>query len=328
MRRREFITLVGGGAATWPLRAKAQQPNVPVVGYLTSGSRLSVAAVRYEAAFLQGLGSMGFDSGRNLVLDYRTTENQMARLSGLAADLVQRKVTVIYAGDNAAAVAAKATTDSIPIVFRIGSDPVLLGLVRSLSRPDANVTGVSFLQTTTTGIRVQMLHEAVPQAAVIGLLVKPGNPNAEPEIQETHEAAQKLGLELQVVSATTASEIDGVFPSLKQQGVQALIILGDPLFSSRAQQLATLSISHGMPAIYALREHPDAGGLTSYGGSAMDASRLAGIYVGRILKGDKPNDLPVQQSTKVELVLNLIAAKALGITYPITLLGRADEVIE
>jgi ABC-type uncharacterized transport system substrate-binding protein len=325
MRRREFITLLGGAAA-WPMAARAQQLGMPVVGFLDIGSRAIRA--KNEAAFRQGLGTMGFVEGRNVAIDYRSAENQVDRVSELAADLVRRQVTVIYAGQNRSAVAAKAATTTIPIVFRIGADPIQLGLVTSLNRPGGNMTGVSFLSTTTTAIRLQMLHEAVPNVAVMGLLVNPTNPNAEPNTEEAQEAARKLGLELHVVSASNAHEIDMAFATLLKQRAQALIIDGDTLFGNRSQQLATLTTRHAMPAIFASRNLVDAGLLMSYGASNVEADSLGGIYVGRILKGDKPADLPVQQSVKVELILNLITAKALGITFPLTLLGRADEVIE
>ena len=325
MRRREFISLLGGAAAAWPMAAQAQQ-TLPVVGYLRTGSR--AASSDREAAFREGLGQIGFAEGRNVTIDYRYTENQNDRLSALAADLVRRKVAVIYAGDSTSAVTAKAVTTTIPVIFRVGGDPVQLGLVPSLSQPSGNVTGVSFLNTTTGAIRMHMLHEAVPNAAVMGLLVNPANPLAETDTREAQEAAQKLGLELQVVGASNAQEIDASFATLMQRRVRALVINGNTIFSNRRQQLAILAARHAIPAIYPQRGFPDAGGLMSYGANGVDADRLAGTYVGRMLKGDKPAALPVQQAVKVELVINLITAKALGVTFPLTLLGRADEVIE
>jgi putative ABC transport system substrate-binding protein len=325
MRRRGFITLVGGAAA-WPIAARGQQRTMPVVGYLRAGAR--AASAQQDAAFRQGLGSMGFEESRNLTIDSRYTENQNDRLPALAADLVRRQVAVIYAGDSAPAVAAKAATTTIPIVFRVGGDPVQLGLVASLNRPGGNITGVSRLTTATGAIRLQVLHEAIPKATVMGLLVNPTNPNAEPDTREAQEAARKLGLELHVVGASNAQEIDTAFATLAQRHAQALVIDGDGLFGNRRQQLVVLTSRHALPAIYGGRDFPDAGGLMSYGTSLLDAERLGGVYVGRILKGDKPPDLPVQQSVKVELIINLIAAKALGVTFPLTLLGRADEVIE
>jgi putative ABC transport system substrate-binding protein len=271
---------------------------------------------------------MGFIEGRNVAIDYQYAENQNDRLMALTADLLRQPVAVIYAGDNITAVMVKSATTTIPVVFRIGGDPIQLGLVTSLSRPDGNMTGVSFLGTATGAIRLQMMREAVPNAAVMGLLVNPANPNAELDTQEAQNAARKLGLELHVVGASNAQEIDTAFATLVQQRAHALVIDGDTLFSNRRQQLTALTVHHTMPAIYAFREFPDAGGLMSYGASNVDADRLGGIYVGRILKGDKPADLPVQQAVKVELIINLITAKVLGIMLPPTLLARADEVIE
>jgi putative ABC transport system substrate-binding protein len=325
MRRREFISLLGGAAA-WPLAARAQQTTMPVVGYLRSGSR--GASSQVEAGFRQGLSSIGFIEGRNVAIDYQYAENQNDRLMALTADLVHQPMAVIYAGDNITAVMVKAATTTIPVVFRIGGDPIQLGLVTSLSRPDGNMTGVSFLSTATGAIRLQMMREAVPNAAVIGLLVNPANPNAELDTQEAQNAARKLGLELHVVGASNAQEIDTAFATLVQQRAHALVIDADPLFSNRRQQLTALTTHHTIPAIYATREFPDAGGLMSYGASNVDADRLGGIYVGRLLKGEKPADLPVQQAVKVELIINLITAKVLGLTIPLPLLGRADEVIE
>jgi putative tryptophan/tyrosine transport system substrate-binding protein len=325
-KRRDFITILGGAAAAWPLAAGAQQPALPVVGYLRSGLR--GASPQLEPAFRQGLGSMGFDEGRNVAIDYRYAEGQYDRLPALAADLVRRQVAVIYAADNAAAVTAKVATTMIPVVFRIGGDPIQLGLITSLSRPGGNLTGVSFLTTTTTAIRLQMLHEAVPNAAVMGLLVNPTNPNAEPDTQEAQEAARKLGIDLAVVRASTAQAIDAAVATLIERRAQALVIDGDSFFTDRRQQLASLTTRHALPAIFATRDLPDAGVLMSYGASNVDAERLGGVYVGRVLKGDKPADLPVQQSVKVELIINMITAKVMGITVPLALLTRADEVIE
>jgi putative ABC transport system substrate-binding protein len=280
------------------------------------------------AAFRKGLSEAGFVEGRNVAIEYRWAGNDPTRLPALATDLVSRPVAVIYAGENASALAAKAATTTIPIVFRIGGDPIQLGLVTSLNRPGGNATGVSFLQTTTTGIRVQMLHEAAPNARVMGLLVNPANPNAGPESQETRDATRKLGLDLHVANAGSAAEIDAAIATLVEGGARALIVIGDPLFNNRRQQLIILTAHHRLPTIFNQREYADIGGLMSYGANPIDASRLAGTYVGRILKGDKPPDLPVQQSVKVELIINLITAKVLGLTFPLTLLGRADEVIE
>jgi putative ABC transport system substrate-binding protein len=326
VRRREFISLAGGAAIIWPLAARAQQPTLPVVGYLRSSSRTSLP--QREATFRAGLLSTGFVEGKNVAIDYQYADNQTDRLPALAADLVRRQAAVIYAGENAAALAAKAATATIPIVFRIGGDPIQLGLVTSLNRPGGNVTGVSFLSSTTGAIRLQMLHDAVPNATVIGLLVNPPNPNSGPDMREAQEAAHKLGLELHVVGASKPQEIVEAFATLAGRGAKALVIDGDSFFTDRRQQLAVLTASHKMPAVFATRDFPDAGGLMSYGANSVDADRLGGIYVGRILKGDKPADLPVQQSVKVELIINLSTAKALGLAIPLSLLGRADEVIE
>jgi putative ABC transport system substrate-binding protein len=323
--RRTFITLLGSAAA-WPLVARAQQPAMPLVGYVRSGSRASSAHL--EAAFRQGLRSMGFDEGRNVAIDYRYAENHNEALPSLIAELIRRQVALIYAADNQTAVTAKAATATIPTVFRIGGDPVQLGLVASLNQPGGNLTGVSFLSTATIAIRLQMLHEAVPNAAVMGLIVNPENPNAEPDTRAAQEGARKLGLDLDVVSARNAQEIDTAFASLTQRRVQALLIPGDTLFTNRRQQFAALAMRHAMPAAATTRDVAEAGVLMSYGASNVDGDRQAGIYVGRVLKGDKPADLPVEQSVKVELVINLITAKALGLDIPATLLARADEVIE
>ena len=326
MKRRDFIALLGGAAAAWPLAARAQQPTMPVIGYLHSSTPLSLP--QREVAFRDGLASSGFREGSNVSIDYRYAENHNDRLPMLAADLIRRQVAVIYAGENSAALAVKAATTTVPVVFRIGGDPIQLGLVSSLNRPGANVTGITFLSAATTAIRLQMLHEAVPHVTAMGLLVNPSNPNAQPDMAEANEAAKKLGLALHVVSAGTAQEIDVAFATLVERRVQALVIDGDAFFSARRLQLASLTTRHAIPAIFATREFPDAGGMMSYGASNVEADRQGGIYVGRILKGEKPADLPVQQSVKVELIINMITAKTLGIALPLTLLGRADEVIE
>ena len=326
MKRRAFITLLGGAAATWPRAARAQQPAVPVVGYLNGGSPDPVAD--NLRALRQGLKDLDYVERQNIEFEYRWAENQYDRLPALAADLVRRQVSVILASADAAAVAAKAASSTIPIVFSIGGDPVKLGLVASLNRPGGNVTGATFIATTTAATRLQMLHEAVPKAAVIGALMNPSNPNAEPNTRETQEAARTLGLQLHVLNAGTDREIDAAFATLAQRHVGALVIDGDPFFSDRIEQLAALTLRHAIPAISTIRDFAGVGGLMTYDGSNAEANRLAGDYAGRILNGDKPTDLPVQQSTKVELVINLKTAKALGIAFPLTLLDRADEVIE
>jgi putative ABC transport system substrate-binding protein len=299
---------------------------MPVIGYLRSST--AAGAAKNLAAFRQGLGSMGYVEGRNVAIEYRYTDFQNDRLPVLAADLARQQMALIYAADNAAALAAKAATTTIPIVFRIGTDPVSLGLVASLSQPGGNITGVSFLTTTTAAIRLQMLHEAVPKAAVVGALMNPANPNAEPNTREAQESARKLGLDLQVLHASSDQDIDAAFATLIQRRAGALVIDGGTFLNTRIVQLAILSARHAMPAIFPQRDFPDAGGLMSYGASNIDADRLGGVYAGRILKGDKPADLPVQEAVKVELIINLKTARVLGITFPLPLLGRADEVIE
>ena len=326
MRRRRFITLLGGATGAWPIAARAQQPAMPLVGYIRIGSR--AASGHLEGAFRQGLRSMGFEEGRNVAIDYRYAENRHEALASLIPELIHRPVALIYAGDNPSAVAVKAGSPPMSVVFRIGGDPVKLGLVASLSRPGGNVTGVSFLSTATVALRLQMVREAVPGAAVFGLIVNPSNPDAEPETREAQEAARKLGLELHVVHAASVPQIDAAVATLVQRRVQALVIGGDALFTNRRQQFAALTMRHGLPATAPTRDIADAGVLMSYGASNVDGDRQGGIYVGRVLKGDKPADLPVQQSVKVDLVINLIVAKALGLDVPSTLLARADEVIE
>src|SRR5262245_29833910 len=264
-KRRQVLTLLGGAAAAWPLAARAQQPALPLVGYVRIGSR--AASAQLEAAFRQGLLSVGFEEGRNVAIDYRHAENHNEQLPVLIAELVRRQVVLIYAADNPTAMAAKAANVTMPIVFRIGADPVQLGLVASLNRPGGKVTGVSFLSTATIAIRLQMLREAVPNAAVIGLVVNPANPNAEPDIREAQEAARKLGLELQVVSAASVQQIDTAIASLVQRRAQALIISGDALFTNRRRQLAALTMRHALPAAAVTRDVADAGVLMSYGAS-------------------------------------------------------------
>jgi putative ABC transport system substrate-binding protein len=327
MRRRDFITLLGGTAAGWPLAARAQQAQVPVIGYLSSGSLESNA--RTEPAFRKGLAEVGYVEGRNVAIEYRRADGQYERLPGLAAELVHRPVNLIAAaGATASALAAKAATTTIPIVFNIGADPVAVGLVASLSRPGGNLTGVGYLATTVAAKILEVLHETAPSATAIAALVNPGNPNSEFDKAQAREAARVLGLELHILEAASEREIDTAFATLLQRGVKALFIEGDPLFTIRIKQLVALSVRYAMPAIYSGREFVDAGGLMSYGADRPDSFRVAGTYAGRILKGEKPADLPVQQSTKIEMIINLTTAKAIGLTIPLSLLGRADEVIE
>jgi putative tryptophan/tyrosine transport system substrate-binding protein len=324
MKRRAFISLLGGTAA-WPLAARAQQPALPVVGFLNSASAAGFAA--RVAAFRQGLSEAGYVEGRNVAIEYRWADGHYDRLPGLAADLVRRQVAVIFA-NGAAAFTAKAATTSIPVVFVIAGDPIEFGLVASLNRPGSNVTGVTNLNVEVGPKRLELLHELHPSAAVVALLVNPGSPYGETLSGAVQAAAGTLGLNLHVLHAGNEREIDAAFAKLVELQVRALVIGTDAFFNSRIEQLAALAVRHAVPTIYQYREFAAAGGLMSYGGSFTDDWRLAGVYTGRILKGDKPATLPVQQSMKAELIINLKAAKALGLTFPLSLLGRADEVIE
>jgi putative tryptophan/tyrosine transport system substrate-binding protein len=326
MRRREFITLLGGAAAAWPLAVRAQQSQMPVVGYLNT--RGPGDDPQLLAALRRGLKEAGYVEGQNVAIEYRFAENQYDRLPAFAADLVRRQVAVIAANGLAAQI-AKVATATIPIVFVAGFDPVEVGLVPSLSRPGGNITGVSILDVELGPKRLELLHELVPAATMMAALVNPSDPiRAETISRDLQAAARALGLQLQVLYAGSDRDFDGVFTSLARLQAGGLVIGSEPFFNSRSEQLGALTSRHAVPAIYQLREFAAAGGLMSYGGSLTDAYRLVGVYTGRILKGEKPADLPVQQTTKVELILNLKTAKALGLTVPITLLGRADEVIE
>ncbi len=325
MKRREFITLLGGVAA-WPLAAGAQQTAMPVIGFLGSGSPHSdafrVAAVR------QGLKEVGYVEGQNFAFEYHGAQEQYERLPALAADLVRREVTVIISSGITSVVAAKRSTATIPIVFATGGDPIKLGLVASLNRPGGNVTGVTFLTNMLVAKEFEVLHETVPKTALIGFLVNPKSANTDTETKNVLAAADAVGQKLLVVQARTDSELEAAFVTLAQQHAAALVVAGDAFFLSRRDKLVELSARQGIATIYNLREYTIAGGLMSYGTSITEAHRIAGLYAGRILKGEKPADLPVQQSTKVELVLNLKTAKALGLTVPPQIVARADEVIE
>jgi putative ABC transport system substrate-binding protein len=323
--RRQFITLVGSAAVAWPLAARAQQPTMPVVGFLNSASADGYAMT--ARAFRQGLKDTGFVEGQNVAIEYRWAEGQYNRLPALAADLVHRRVDVI-AANGAAMLPARAATTTIPIVFTTSLDPVQLGVVASLNRPGGNVTGVTSLNVEVGPKRLELLHELAPAINVIGLLVNPNNPNAQTLSRDLQAVAGKLGLQLHVLYASNERDFDRVFADLVQRRAGALVIGTDAFFTSHSEQLAALALRHAVPAVYQYPEFTAAGGLMSYGSSPTEAYQAVGIYAGRILKGEKPAELPVQQVTKVELVINLKTAKALGLTVPLPLLGRADEVIE
>jgi putative ABC transport system substrate-binding protein len=327
MRRREFITLLGGAAA-WPLAARAQQPTMPVIGYLGSASP-DIWAGRVRA-FRQGLSDAGFVEGKNVAIEFRWAEGQYDRLQTLAADLIGRGVNVIVSpGSAPAALIAKAATTTIPIVFETGADPVRAGLVASLNRPGGNITGVTALSFELGPKRLELLHELVPYAKVIAALVNPAaGESAVSQTRDLEIAARALGIDLAVLHASSDHEVAAVFAAYRGSGAGGLVIVPDVFTNSRREQLAALTLSHGVPSIFQSREFVAAGGLMGYGGDIADSHRMAGALTGRVLKGEKPADLPVRQATKVELFLNLKTAKALGVTVPLPLSGRADEVIE
>jgi putative ABC transport system substrate-binding protein len=326
--RRDFIALVGGSAATWPLAARAQQPALPVIGFLHSGSPEPIAS--RVAGFRKGLGEGGYIEGQTVAIEYRWAQDQYDRLPDLAADLVRRQVAVIATpGSVPAALAAKAATSTIPIVFEVGGDPVQLGLVASLSRPVGNVTGVTSMNVELGAKRLGLLHELLPGAARFAVLVNPNSPDVtELTIKDAQAAAAAIGREIEVLNAATNREIDAAFASLVAKRVDALLVGTEPLFNNRRVQLVTLATLHRVLAIYYAREYAEIGGLMSYGTNLADAYRQAGTYVGRILKGEKPAELPVARVVKFEFVINLQTARTLGIDIPPTLLARADEVIE
>ena len=326
MRRREFITLLGGATAAWPLAAQAQQPATPVIGYLSSGSQK--ASVERLRLFLRGLNEAGYVEGRNIEIEYRWAEEQYDRLSGLAADLVGRHVRVIVVPDSVVtARAAKAATSTIPVVFAVGADPVKTGLVTSLSHPGGNLTGASRLNVELEPKRVELLHELVPTARTVALLVNPANPNAEPVSKDTAAAARSLQIVLLVLKASSDRDLDLAF-RLAAFDADGLVIAPDPFLLAHSTRLAELAMTHRIPTIYQYREFAAAGGLASYAGNPTEGYRLIGLYIARILKGEKPADLPIQQYAKIELIINLRTARALGLTVPLSILVRADEVIE
>ena len=325
--RREFITLLGGAAA-WPMAARGQQPAMPVIGFLHSQSPEALADVL--RGFRQGLKEAGYSEGENVAIDYRWAENQLDRLPALAGDLVRKGVAVIVAGGGSATPrVAKAVTTTIPVVFNMGDDPVKLGLVTSLSRPGGNLTGVNWFAVELTAKRLDLLRELVPGAARVAVLVNPANPaDSEPIVQDAQAAARAMGLQIQVLKATSSKEIDAAFASVAHKPPDALLVGAGPGLTTRRVQLVQLAAYYRIPAIYALRDNVEIGGLISYGASLREAYRQVGIYSGRILKGASPSDLPVVQSTKFELIINAQTARMLGLEIPPTLLARADEVIE
>jgi len=328
MHRREFFALLGGATLAWPLAAQAQQLSVPVVGFLSTNTSAAVLP-KFVPAFIRGLSEGGFIDGQNVAIEYRWASGQYDRLPEQVAELISRPVSVIVAvGGTGSALAAKAATTTIPIVFNIGSDPVKLGLVASLNRPGGNITGVSYLADALVPKLLETLHEVVPGASVIAVISNPNFPDSENNLHAAQVAARTMGQKLVVLNTTTDAEISSAFKSIAERQAGALVVMPDPFLTSRRQQLVSLAAHQAVPAIYPWPEFTALGGLMSYGTSLPDAYRQVGAYTAKILKGAKPAELPVQQAVKVELILNLKAARSLGITFPLSLLGRADEVIE
>jgi putative tryptophan/tyrosine transport system substrate-binding protein len=325
--RRDFLTLLGSAAAAWPVATLAQQSAVPVIGFVDGGS--PDARARFAAAFRKGLNETGYDEGQNVLVEYHWLNGQYDRLPSLMADLVRRRLAVIATLNSAVSLAAKAATTTIPIVFGVGDDPVKLGLVTSLARPGGNATGINFFTQEVTAKRLELLRELVPKAARIAVLVNPANaPTAEATLRDIPEAARALGLQIQVLKASTSREIEATFATLGREQADALFVSGDAFFASRAVQFATLAMRHVLPTIYSNRQYPEVGGLMSYGTDVVSRFRQAGVMTGQILKGAKPADLPVIQSTKFEFVINLQTARALGLEVPNSIQLLADELIE
>jgi putative ABC transport system substrate-binding protein len=327
MRRRGFISLLGGAAAAWPLAARAQQAALPVIGFIRIGSADTNA--RYIAAFRKGLNETGTFEGQNVTVEYHWLEGQHDRLPALMADLIHRQVAVIATAGNVPTLAAKAATAKIPIVFGVGDDPVRLGIVASFARPGGNLTGINFVNAELTAKRLRLLHDMVPKAVHVAALLNPANASSsESQIRIVQEAARTIGLQIRILNATTIGEIDAAFATLERERPDALFVAGDAFFVSRAVQFATLAARGRIPATYSLRDYVAVGGLMSYGTDFTEAFRQVGVYTGKILKGAKPADLPVVQSTKFEFVINMQTARALGLEVPAQLLATVDEVIE
>jgi len=327
MRRREFIKAIAGSAAGWPLAARAQQRSIPVIGFLNSASAIEWSP--FVAAFRRGLSESGYVEGQNVAIEFRWAEGHYDRLPMLAADLVRIGVAVIVAtGGTTSAVAAKQTTTTIPIVFSTGGDPVKQGLVASINRPGGNITGVNVLTTGLEAKRLEILHEVLPSASVIGVLINPNNVSAEAQSIIVQDAGRTMGQKVLILHASSERDFEAVFATMVQSRIDAVIVAADPFFSSHRDQLIALTARYRIPAIYEWHEFVQAGGLMSYGSDLAEGYHQIGIYAGRVLKGEKPGDLPIVQSTKVQFAINLKTAKALGVTVPLPLLGRADEVIE